>query len=130
MDQCFDINKYIIFIEILLFRFKDETKGECIIQFCGLHAKCYSLVTKTEQKLAAAGVKKSKQHLLKHHKYVEILSEFSRMNIKQKTISSQAHELYTQEQERIGLSALDIKRVLLPDGINTVPYGYFGDTES
>lgn len=75
--------------------------------------------------MAAAGVKKCRQHLLNHYKFAETLFEFSRIYIKQKTITSRSHELFTQEQEKIGLSALDIKRIILPDGINTVPYGHF-----
>ena len=85
------------------------------------------MVTHTDQKMAAAGVKRSKQHCLKHHHFVETLNDFSTMYVKQKTIASNAHILYTQEQSRIALSAVDIKRDILPDNINTVPYGYFND---
>ncbi len=100
-------------------------KGEPIIQFCGLRAKCYSIVTSTEHKQTAAGVKRSQQKLLRHHKYVEILNDFSEEYVKQKTFASKGHTLYTQEQTRVGLSALDIKRYILSNGIDTVPHGYY-----
>lgn len=106
-------------------KFKDEMKGVPIVQFCGLRSKCYSLVTSSDHKIAAAGVKKSKHSSLHHHIYVEVLSEFSKRMVTQKTITSKAHKIFTQEQTRVGLSALDIKRHIFPDGITTVPHGYF-----
>lgn len=100
-------------------------KGVVINQFCGLRAKCYSIVSEDDQKLAAAGVKKAKQKTLKHHHFVEVLSSFSSKYITQRTITSKCHVIYTQEQVKKVLSALDIKRYVLPDGISTVPHGYF-----
>lgn len=52
------------------------------------------------------------------------------MYINQRTITSRAHELFTQEQKKIGLNALDIKRIILPGGVHTVPYGHFEYDES
>lgn len=101
-------------------------KGDVIHQFCGLRSKCYSLVSEKEQKKAAAGVKKSQQSMLKHHHYVEVLSDFSIKYVTQRSITSKNHVIFTQEQIKKGLSALDIKRYVLPDGICTVPHGYFG----
>ena len=100
-------------------------KGMVILQFCGLRSKCYSIVLIDDQKLAAAGVKKSVQKLLKHHLYVEALTTSDIYRITQNTIVSKNHNIYTQRATRIGLSCLDIKRIVLPDGIRTRPYGYF-----
>jgi len=88
-------------------------------------AKCYSILSLLGQKLAAAGVKKAQQELLKHQDYVEILAEMKINYVTQRSIQSTAHRLYTKQQKRIGLSALDIKRFVLNDAINTVPFGYF-----
>jgi hypothetical protein len=99
--------------------------GTPIVQFCGLRAKCYSLVSQEEQKQAAAGVKKHRQKLLKHHMYVETLTDFTTRYVTQKLIQSEAHHLYTKEQRRIGLSALDVKRIILPNNIDTVPHGFY-----
>ena len=104
--------------------FKSETGSETILQFCGLRSKCYSLVTNKDQKLAAAGVKKCKHRLLKHHDYVETLCNFRTRYVKQKSIVSHSHNLFTQEQTRLALSPVDIKRYILSDGISTIPYGY------
>ena len=99
---------------------------DSIIQFCGLRSKCYSMVTKHGQKMAVAGVKRSSQKLLKHATFVETLADRSIFTVGQKTFVSKKHDIYTQKTLKTALSVLDIKRIILPDGINTVPYGYFG----
>ena len=43
---------------------------------------------------------------------------------KMRGIKSKKHELHTYESNRISLSAFDDKRYILPDGINTLPYGH------
>lgn len=108
------------------FRFKDETKGVPIIQFCGLRAKSYSILTLDQRKVAAAGIKKSHQHRIPHWKFVQTLAESSLHTIAQNTITSRKHRIYVQSSSRTALSYLDIKRVVLRDGITTVPYGYKG----
>ena len=125
------------------FRFKDETAGNVIRQFCGLRSKSYSIAIETEvkikddkgvdsgsifsleQKLAAAGVKKCKHSHIPHQDYVEALISSNIKMMEQKTIVSKNHTLYTQVMTRTALSCFDIKRVILSDGITTVPYGYF-----
>ena len=82
-------------------------------------------MTAGSQKLAAAGVKRSQHKLLTHMKYVETLAESSLFRINQQTFVSKNHTVYSQETEKIALSIFDIKRVILPDGISTVPHGYF-----
>ena len=88
-------------------------------------AKCYSIAVDDDHKLAAAGVKRAYQRFLKHHQFVETLVESSIKYIKQRSINSKDHTLYTQEQNRVALSAVDIKRFISDDRIHTVPHGYF-----
>ena len=85
------------------------------------------MVTKKEQKLAAAGVKRSMQKCLSHIDYVDVIASSSMKTIKQSTLISKKHAIYMQETHRVALSYLDIKRCILPNGIDTVPYGYRGD---
>jgi len=40
-------------------------------------------------------------------------------------IQSENHDIYTEEINKIALSAEDDKRVVLEDGINTKAYGHF-----
>jgi hypothetical protein len=44
--------------------------------------------------------------------------------IKQNLIRSRKHELQTISMEKVGLSGFDIKRIVEPDNINTLPYGH------
>ena len=99
--------------------------GDPILQFCGLRAKSYSIVTQKQQKMAAAGVKRCMRKRLHHEDYVNTIASSSLTSIRQKTIISKKHKIYVQSAVRTALSYLDIKRVVLPDGISSVPYGYF-----
>ena len=85
------------------------------------------MVTKNEQKLAAAGVKRSMQKCLSHVDFVDVIASSSMKSIKQMTLVSKKHSIYMQETQRVALSYLDIKRCVLPNGIDTVPYGYRGE---
>lgn len=114
-----------IIIKIIC-RFKDETEGDPIIQFCGLRAKSYSIVTQGDRKVAAAGIKKCHQQRIPHWKYVDTIANSSLYSISQNTITSRRHRIFMQSTSRIALSYLDIKRIVLNDGITTVPYGYKG----
>ena len=109
-----------------IFRFKDEVGGETIVQFAGCRAKSYSLVTTEQQKMAAAGVKKCMHHCLRHVDYVDTIASSSLKNIIQNTFVSRKHRIFMQQSQRIALSYLDIKRIVLGNGIDTIPYGYNG----
>ena len=106
--------------------FKDETKSIPIREFCGLRAKCYSiLVDNDKQKLARAGIKESIHKKLTHNRFLEVLKNNNSFDITQATINSKKHTLYTLRKTRTGLSAFDVKRYILNDGISTIPYGHF-----
>ena len=122
--------------------FKDESEGIPIEQFCGLRAKCRSIkmedddqklasygITKSKnfksQNIATAGVKKAVHNELTHERFLSVLKNNSYRNIIQRTINAKKHTLYTLENTRIGISALDIKRHILNDGITTLAYGHY-----
>ena len=106
--------------------FKDETKSIPICQFCGLRAKCYSIITDNDkQKLATAGIKACIHKKLTHDKFLEVIHKNNSFNITQTTINSSKHTLYTIKKTRTGLSAFDVKRYILDDGISTLPFGHF-----
>ena len=122
--------------------FKDECEGIPAKKFCGLRAKCHSMLLESndeklssygmkkpknfkEQKLATAGIKSSVHSQLTFDRFLYVLNNNTRFNITQRTIDSKKHTLYTFENTRIGLSALDIKRYILNDGISTLPYGSY-----
>ena len=58
---------------------------------------------------------------------METLAESSIHTIRQNTITSRKHKLYTQSTSRTALNYQDIKGIVLCDGITTVPYGYKGN---
>ena len=122
--------------------FKDETRGIPPKQYCGLRSKSYSLLIEDDeealalygmkkyknfkkQKLATAGIRSSVHKKLSHDKFLKVLRENSCFDITQYTINSKKHNLYTLKKTRTGLSALDIKRYILDDGVSTIPYGHF-----
>ena len=116
-------------------KFKDETKSIPIKEFVGLRAKCYSVLydrpldTNKDiimEKSTAAGVKKciAKKELT-HKIYRDMLLSNGTMNVIQNTISSKKHRVYTQQTERIGLSAYDDKRYILNDGVKTLAHGHY-----
>ena len=82
------------------------------------------MVTLTDQKMAVAGVKRSKRHCLKHVDFVDVIASASLKTITQRTLTSKEHRIFMQESNRIALSYFDIKRCVLGNGIDTVPYGY------
>lgn len=84
------------------------------------------MVTRNEQKLAAAGVKRSERKCLTHVDYVDVIASSSFKTVLQRNLVSKNHSIFMQEARRVALSYLDIKRVVLSDGINTIPYGYEG----
>ena len=100
--------------------------GSVILQFAGCRAKCYSIVTDEEQKMGAAGVKRNMQKRLKHVDFVETIAHSTFKNITQNTLVSKNHRIFMRQSERIALSFVDIKRVVLGNGIDTIPYGYNG----
>ena len=106
--------------------FKDEMNSIPIKQFCGLHAKCYSILsTEGKQKLATAGIRSAVHDELTHEKFVQVLANNAVSNVAQKTIRSVNHQLYTIETQRTGLSAMDTKRYVLDDYVRTLPYGHY-----
>ena len=82
------------------------------------------MITVKEQKMAAAGVKKCKRHCLKHVDFVDVIASASLRKITQRTLISREHRIFMQESTRVALSYLDIKRCVLNNGVDTVPYGY------
>ncbi len=108
---------------------QDETKGSPIQEFCGLRAKLYSIKVGQDQKLASAGTKAhvARKHLT-HERYVDVLNGEKEFNIRQNTIRSFNHQVYTIAQKRVALCAIDDKRHTLPDN-STRALGHFENRE-
>ena len=58
--------------------------------------------------------------------YVECLKENKKIPTKQQRFKCDAHNVYTEEINKIALSFEDDKRLILYDRITTYPYGISG----
>ena len=107
--------------------FKDEANGDIIDEFVGLRAKLYSYkMFEGEESKKCKGVKKSVvKKSITHEDYKTCLLTSEKQLRKQNIIRSYKHEVYTEEVNKIALSANDDKRYILEDGINTLALGHY-----
>ena len=106
--------------------FKDEAMGKSIKEFVGLRAKLYSYkMFEGEESKKCKGIKKRVvEKSITHEDYKTCLltgkEQLRRMNI----IRSYEHEVYTEEVNKVALSAEDDKRYIMSDGIHTLAWGH------
>ena len=107
--------------------FKDEANGDIIDEFVGLRAKLYSYkMFEGEESKKCKGVKKSVvKKSITHEDYKTCLTTGNEQLRKQNIIRSYKHEVYTEEVNKIALSANDDKRYILEDGINTLALRHY-----
>ena len=103
---------------------KDECGGD-IVEFVGLRPKSYAYETvkgKIEKKCKGVKLYVVKDHITIDYKkcLFSKQSQFRVMN----TIRSRQHNICTERINKTALSAYDDKRIVLEDGINTLPYGH------
>lgn len=107
--------------------FKDEAGSQIIEEFVGLRAKLYSykmFESKKEEK-KCKGVKKSViKKTITHDDYKRCLLSGEKQYRQMMTFRSRKHEIFTEEINKIALSADDDKRIILPNKINTLAYGH------
>ena len=106
--------------------FKDEAAGKIIKEFVGLRAKLYSFIMEDgKENKRCKGVKKQVvESSITHEDYKICLRTGKEQLRKQNIIRSYEHEVYTEEVNKIALSALDDKRYILSDGIHTLAWGH------
>jgi len=107
---------------------KDEMCSIPIKQFVALKAKMYSVLCPDERKnkKVAKGVSKVVvDQEITHDTYLNVLQNpLLRTTATSYTIQSDHHVLYTRKIRKSALSAEDSKRVMLNDGIHTLPFGH------
>ena len=108
--------------------FKDEAGGKIIEEFVGLRAKLYSykmFESKKEEK-KCKGVKKSViNKTITFNDYKTCLFSGEKQYRQMLTFRSRKHEVFTEEINKVALSANDDKRIILPNKVNTLAYGHF-----
>ena len=107
--------------------FKDEVNGDIIDEFVGLRAKLYSYkMFEGKESKKCKGVKKSVvKKSITHEDYKTCLTTGKEQLRKQNIIRSYKHEVYTEEVNKVALSANDDKRYILEDGISTLALGHY-----
>ena len=106
--------------------FKDEAKGKNIKEFVGLRAKLYSYkMEEGKENKKCKGIKKAVvEKSISHEDYKTCLTTGKEQLRRQNIIRSYEHVLYTEEVNKIALSAADDKRYLLKDSFDTLAWGH------
>jgi len=106
---------------------KDENNGAIMTEFVGLRAKMYAL--RIDGKKDTKKVKGVKSNVvaksITFDDYTQCLFDETEMKRKQSCIRSKLHEVYTIFETKIVLSPYDDKRYILPNSINTLPWGHY-----
>ena len=107
--------------------FKDEAAGKTIKEFVGLRAKLYSYkMDEGEENKRCKGIKKAVvKKSITHEDYKTCLTTGKEQLRRQNIIRSYEHVLYTEEVNKIALSAADDKRYLLKDSFDTLAWGHY-----
>ena len=107
--------------------FKDEVNGNVIDEFVRLRAKLYSYkMFEGEESKKCKGVKKSVvKKSITHEDYKKCLTDQKPQLRKMNVIRSYKHNVFTEEVNKVALSANDDKRYILEDGINTLALGHY-----
>ena len=106
---------------------KDEAAGKIIKEFVGLRSKLYSFVMDDggETKKCKGIKKQVVERSIRHEHYKTCLKTGKELLRKQNILRSYNHEVYTEEVNKVALSALDDKRYILSDGMDTLALGHY-----
>ena len=105
---------------------KDEAAGKIIKEFVGLRSKLYSFIMDDggETKKCKGIKKQVVESSIRHEHYKTCLTTGKELLRKQNILRSYDHEVYTEEVNKVALSALDDKRYILNDGMHTLAWGH------
>ncbi|KYN15671.1 hypothetical protein ALC57_12102 [Trachymyrmex cornetzi] len=106
---------------------KDENNGAIMTEFVGLRAKMYAVrVDGKKDTKKAKGVKINVvARTISFDDYTRCLNEEIEMTRRQSCIRSKLHEVYTISESKIALSPYDDKRYVVPDSMETLPWGHW-----
>ena len=106
--------------------FKDEEGGKIVTEFVGLRAKNYSYSCDGKEHKKCKGIKMNvTKNNIYHKDYKDCLFQNIQLRRKMNVFRSRGHDVYSEEINKIALSANDDKRVILKDGIHTLAHGHF-----
>jgi len=106
-------------------KFKDEASSKQITEFVGLRAKLYSYKMDGVEEKKCKGINKStRDNYITFDDYYNCLITRKDQHRTMNVLKSYKHVMYAETINKVALSAEDDKRIILEDGITTVPYGY------
>lgn len=109
--------------------FKDELKGNVMVEFVGLRAKCYairSLAEKDNVIKRSKGVQKSVvRRKIEFSDFLKCFQEHCEFDREQKSIRSLKHNVYSISQKKIALNPCDDKRFIRKQQSNTLAWGHY-----
>ena len=107
----------------VLGKMKDEMNGRPIEEYVGIRSKMYSVLVGNHSFKKAKGIKKCViQRDLTHEMFKSCIFDSKQFTNKQKQITSQNHNLYTTEADKVSLNPFDNKRYICDDKISTLPF--------
>ena len=106
---------------------KDEEAGKIIKEFVGLRSKLYSFIMDDGGEIKKCkGIKKQVVEIsIRHEHYKTCLLTGKELLRKHNILRSYNHEVYTEEINKVALSALDDKRYILKDGMHTLAWWHY-----
>jgi len=99
-----------------------------IQEFVGLRAKQYSfkMWKDSSEHKRCKGIRKNVvKSRITHHDYKNCLLDDEEQIRTMNVIRSHLHDVYTEEVNKVALSAKDDKRVIMENGIHTLAYGHY-----
>ena len=106
--------------------FKDETGGKQIEEFVGLRSKLYSYKIHEKEHKRCKGVKRSAvAKSITHEDYQNCLRTKNEQHRTMNVIRFHLHDIYTEQINKVALSADDDKRIIMEDGVSTLAYGHY-----
>jgi len=107
---------------------KVEANGKIIQEFVGLRAKQYSFKMWEDfsKHKRCKGIRKNVvKNRITHDDYKNCLLDDEEQMRTMNVIRSHLHDVYTEEVNKVALSAEDDKWVIMEDGIHTLAYGHY-----
>lgn len=107
--------------------FKDECNGRIMLRLVILRSKMYAILIMGEDPIKKAkGVKSGVvKQVFTYPDYEQCLFNNVTKVVTQKTIRSRLHVVHTEKQKKVGLSHFDDKRYIIPNTVDTLPWGHF-----
>ncbi|CAH0382338.1 unnamed protein product [Bemisia tabaci] len=107
-------------------KFKEEYNAVPVKTFVGLRAKMYAIESIDDEKKRAKGIKKSVvKNEITIQDYKDCLFSKKDFTHEQRSIVSKKLVMYSIKTKKKSLSTFDDKRVILRDGISSLPHGHY-----